>query len=133
MDYEAFVQQANAHNSFMKHLGIKMTLMREDYSELEMEILEEHYNPVRIVHGGVYFTIADCAAGVAARSLGERYVTLNSSFNFIRAVSKGKLRAIGKVLSRGGTICVVHTQVFDDAGALVADGTFTMYRMKPRP
>lgn len=130
MDYETYKDKTNELNFFMRHNNIFVTCAREDYAELEMEVTENSLNAYRVLHGGAYFTMADCAAGVTARSRGVRYVTLSSSMNFLKAVRSGKIKAIGRVVHRGSSTCIVHSEIFDEEGVLVADGTFTMFNLE---
>ena len=112
MDFQAMVNDTNQKNSFMLHNGIQLTKMERDHA---------------VVHGGMFLTMADCAAGGAARSNGMRYVTISNSFEFFRNTKRDHLIAEGRVKSRGTTLCVVEVEIRDETEKLLCGGTFTMF------
>ncbi len=127
MDYRDKIEATNAKNSFMLHNGIRLTAMEEDYARVEAELTRVSRNLYDAVHGGMFLTMADCAAGGAARSNGMRYVTVSSSFEFFHNTARDHLVAEGRVKSRGRTLCFVEVELHDDAGKLLCGGTFTMF------
>ncbi|MEG2000144.1 MAG: PaaI family thioesterase [Evtepia sp.] len=128
MDFSDKIELTNTANTFMIHNYIRLTHMEEDLAIVELDLHPESRNLFGYIHGGVFFTMADSAAGGAARSRGKRYVTLSNSFEFYRNTKEnGIIRAIGKVRRRGQTICVVAVDVLDENDRLLAGGTFTMF------
>ena len=127
MDFTDKINATNAKNSFMLHNGIRLTGMGQDYAKVEACLSRENRNLYGAVHGGMFLTMADCAAGGTARSNGMRYVTVNNSFSFFRNTKRDHLVAEGWVKSRGTTICVVEVQVRDDTEKVLCEGTFTMF------
>lgn len=114
-------------SGFMAHNGIEIIKQETDYGETRVLITDSSKNPLDYVHGGLYFTLADCAAGVASWTDSKIYVTLNATIDYMRPVQTGSLTAKGTVVSRSGKICVVNVQIYDDKDTLVNQGTFTMY------
>ena len=127
MDYQKLIATTNQENHFMTHNFIKLTQMWEDHAIVELEVQKESKNLFGGIHGGVFFTMADCAAGSAARSRGKRYVTLSNSFEFFGTTKHEHIRALATVRHRGKTICVVSVDVKDGEDKLLAGGTFTMF------
>lgn len=127
MDFSQKIKATNAQNSFMLHNGIVLTEMREDYARVEADLTPAQRNLFGAVHGGMFLTMADCAAGGAARTNGMRYVTVNSSFSFFRNTENGHLIAEGRIKNRGKTICVAEVELRDGAGTLLGSGTFTLF------
>jgi uncharacterized protein (TIGR00369 family) len=89
---------------------------------------EEHYNPIGSVHGGVYATILDSAAGCAVQSAlpaGMGYTSLDLTVKFLRPISvdTGKVRAVGTVLSQGRRTALAQAQLLDSADRLLAHAT----------
>ncbi|WP_371667427.1 PaaI family thioesterase [Streptomyces sp. NBC_00289] len=89
---------------------------------------EEHYNPIGSVHGGVYATLLDSAAGCAVHSTlppGMGYTSLDLTVKFLRriTVDTGKVRAIGTVISRGRQTALAQAQLLDGADRLLAHAT----------
>ena len=115
------------NNEFMRYNHIKAVELQKDRAVTELEVTAESKNPYGILHGGVLFTMADCAGGLASRSDGRRYVTLSSSLNFIKSVSGGTVRATGTVRHRGRTTCLCDTELTDQNGTMLATGSFTYF------
>ncbi|NCC68986.1 MAG: PaaI family thioesterase, partial [Clostridia bacterium] len=129
MDFARLIEYTNRKNIFAVHNHIRLTEVELDRAAAEMTICSDSQNPLGAMHGGAYFTMADCAASAAARSNGMQYVTLNSSFEFIRSVKEGTVCATAKVRHRGRTICLVAVEVTNEEGRLLAEGKFTMFCM----
>lgn len=127
MNYTEIIDATNAKNMFMTHNSIKLTHMEADHAVVELEIRPESRNLYGSVHGGVFLTMADCAAGSAARSRGMRYVTVSNSFEFFRNTKSDMVRAYASVKNRGKTMCAITVDVKDGENKLLASGTFTMY------
>lgn len=116
-----------AKNPFMAHCGIEAVCAGPDLSEVKMTISPTSKNLHGVVHGGLLFTLADCVAGLTARSDGRDYVTQSSHFNFIRNLPEGTIHAYGTPVHRGRTVAIIHIQLKDEAGHLLADGTMDMF------
>lgn len=127
MDFTDKMQATNAKNSFMIHNGITLTAMEQDYAKVEAHLKRENRNLYNAVHGGMFLTMGDCAAGGAARTNGMRYVTVSSSFEFFRNTESDYLIAEGRIKHRGNTICVAEVEIHDGEGIPLCGGTFTMY------
>ena len=84
-------------------------------------------NPFGSVHGGAFFTLADVAAGMAARTDGRGYVTQQASVQFLRAARAGRITARANVLHRGGTVCLIEVRITDEADKLLFLSTFNFY------
>ena len=127
MNYEHNIKLTNDTNSFMLHNGITLTAMEKDYAKVEAHLTRTNRNLYNAVHGGMFLTMGDCAAGGAARTNGMRYVTINTSFEFFRNTESDHLIAEGRVKHRGSTLCVSEVEIHDGAGTLLCAGTFTLY------
>lgn len=91
---------------------------------------EEHYNPIGSVHGGLYATLLDSAAGCAVHTTlakGVGYTSLDLSTRFLRpmTVDTGKVRAIGTVLTRGRRTALAEAGLYDANDRLLAHATST--------
>lgn len=115
------------NNEFMKHNHIKAVELLEDRAVTELVVSEDNKNPYGILHGGALFAMADCAGGLASRSDGRRYVTLSSSFNFIKSATEGTVRATATIRHRGRSTCLCDVALTDRTGALLATGSFTFF------
>lgn len=101
-------------NPFMTFNHIEIGTVEPDHAEVWLDIRPESTNIYGFVHGGALFTMADCCAGLTARSDGREYVTQNASVNFITNTPNGKITAYGKVASRGHRVCVVDVEIYTE-------------------
>ncbi|MFJ8980431.1 PaaI family thioesterase [Streptomyces sp. NPDC102282] len=91
---------------------------------------EEHYNPIGSVHGGIYATLLDSAAGCAVQSTlppGMGYTSLDLTVKFLRriTVDTGAVRAVGTVVSAGRQTALAQAQLVDVTGRVLAHATST--------
>jgi uncharacterized protein (TIGR00369 family) len=89
---------------------------------------EEHYNPIGSVHGGVYATLLDSAAGCAVQSTlppGMGYTSLDLTVKFLKRITAdtGRVRAIGTVVSRGRQTALAEAKLVDSEERLLAHAT----------
>ncbi|MGW7201776.1 PaaI family thioesterase [Streptomyces chryseus] len=101
-----------------------------DYGRVVFSLVpgEEHYNATGSVHGGVYATLLDSAAGCAVLSTlqqGLACTSLDLSVKFVRpiTVDTGKVRAVGTVLSSGRRTALAQAELYDQADRLLAHAT----------
>ena len=130
MDCEQLRAFRNEKNSFGNRLGIRVEELRPGYARAIKTVTEEDLNPVRVPHGGVYFSLADTACGSAMVAYGTMAVTINCSFSFLKSAKAGdRLTAEAHELQSGRSVCVLEARVTGEAGELFAAGTFTFRRM----
>jgi uncharacterized protein (TIGR00369 family) len=89
------------------------------------------YNPIGVVHAGFAMTILDSAMGCAVHTtlaVGERYTTLETKVNFVRAITAetGTVRCEGLVLHRGSRVATAEGKLIAlNTGKLLAHGSST--------
>jgi uncharacterized protein (TIGR00369 family) len=114
-------------------IGFKLVAAKHGEAVVEFEACNKHANPMGTLHGGVLCDVADAAMGIAfATTLAddESFTTLELKINFLRPVWNEKLRAVGKVVSRGKTVGLTECDITNSAGALVARSTSTCMVLK---
>lgn len=91
------------------------------------------------MHGGVYATLLDSAAGCAVHSIvpaGMGYTSLDLTVKFLRpmTVDTGKVRAVGKVLSHGRRTALAQAELLDGDDRLLAHATSScmLFPIPPR-
>ncbi|MCX4595497.1 PaaI family thioesterase [Streptomyces sp. NBC_01549] len=107
-----------------------MTLEEVEHGRVVFALVpgEEHYNPIGSVHGGVYATLLDSAAGCAVQSVlpqGMGYTSLDLNVKFLRPVTvdTGEVRAVGTVLNSGRRTALAQAELFDSRDRLLAHTT----------
>jgi uncharacterized protein (TIGR00369 family) len=109
-------------------IGFRLTQIEKGEAVVEFDASNKHANPMGTLHGGVLCDVADAAMGIAFASTlddGESFTTLELKINFLRPVWTEKLRAVGKVVSRGKTVGMTECEITNAAGAIVARSSST--------
>ena len=133
LDFEKVAAYRNTHNRFARKLGIVVEAVTSGGARVVKTIEEDDLNPLGRAHGGVYFTMADPAAGSAMVAKGYGAVTVNASYNFFRSAQAGDVVTAEAVeVKSGRTVCVYDVRVTDQNGTLLATGTFTFYRLEEK-
>ncbi|MFD7458264.1 MULTISPECIES: PaaI family thioesterase [unclassified Streptomyces] len=108
------------------------TLDEVDHGHAVFSLLpgEEHYNPIGSMHGGVYATLLDSAAGCAVQSTlpqGTGYTSVDLAVKFLRPVTvdTGRVRAVGTVLNAGRRTALAEARLLDEKDRLLAHATST--------
>ena len=124
--YTAQVEKANEQNPFMKHNGIRAIWLDERQARVEAQIGPGSLNAMGTVHGGLMMAAAEIACGLLVRSDGRKYVTLDSSFRFLRSSTAERIEARAERVKGGRTVSLARAQVVEpDTGRLLAEGDFT--------
>lgn len=103
----------------------------DGYAMFEGDAGAHLLNPLGTVHGGWALTLIDSATGCAAHTTlpaGVGYTTVETKANLSRAISKdtGRVRAEGRVISRGRQIITADARITDAKGRILAHGTSTL-------
>lgn len=126
--FRAQVEKANEQNPFMKHNGIRAIWLDERQARVEAQIGPDSLNAMGSVHGGLMMAAAEIACGLLVRSDGRKYVTLDSSFRFLRSSTAERIEARAERVKGGRTVSFARAQVIEpDTGRLLAEGDFTFY------
>ena len=130
MDYEKLRDTRNSANPYARKLGITVEEIGPGYARVVKDVTAEDANPVGVPHGGVYFSMADTAAGSAMASHGFFAVTVNASYNFLRSAKLGdRLTAEARERKPGRSICFFDIEVRDQDGTLLGTGSASFYRL----
>ena len=109
-------------------LGFDLALVEDGRAQFVLEPAEQHYNPIGSVHGGVYATLLDSAAGCAVHSTlpaGEGYTSLDLQVKFLRAMTTrtGRVVCEGRVVHRGSRTMLAEATLRDGRDRLLATAT----------
>ena len=104
-------------------MAFELTVVEPGYTEFSFVPAEFHYSPNGSVHGGVYATLLDSAAGCAVQTLlpaGMGYTSLDLSIKFLRrlTIETGGVRAMGTVTHFGKQTALVEARLVNDADRL---------------
>lgn len=111
-------------------LGMRLTVWREGYAEMEGDITETIGNRHGYVHGGALATLIDTAAGYAAvycpypgRRRNAFTLALNLQFIAAAAREDGPLRASARRVGGGASVSFIEAEVHDRHGKLIANSS----------
>jgi uncharacterized protein (TIGR00369 family) len=120
---------------FHRWAGMRLVSVGGGRGELEMELEDHHFNPQRIVHGGIISAMADTAIGLALRSklpAGVTHRTAQLNVHFLAKGEGDRLVGKGRAVHLGTRMGYGEGEVFDGAGRLLARASAT-FILLPAP
>ena len=118
-------------SGFANLVGYQLTIWRDDYAEVTLQVEEKHMNRSGVLHGGVVTTILDAACGYAGCYSADpdsprRAFTLSLDCQFLGTVKAGSRITVEARKSGGGrNIFFAKADVFDDERRVIAQGAGT--------
>ncbi|MEM7523013.1 MAG: PaaI family thioesterase [Pseudomonadota bacterium] len=130
-------QSAKSWSGVETALGYRRTVWTPEKATIELDLDERHNNLAGRVHGGIYATLLDDAAGYAVcwdsdETRGKPGVTLSLNVSFIGAPSTTRIIATGWRTGGGKTTSFARGEVRDAAGALLATAEAVYKHFTPR-
>ena len=127
--FEVLKEHFEHEDRIAELFGVKVLEASKGYAKVTMELTECCFNGARLAHGGIVFTLADLAAGVACNAE-QDYISLTaqSSISYVRGGKTGPLTAIAKAVHMGTKLMVFDSTVYDGEGTVMAVARFTMAR-----
>lgn len=126
LDQKSFEETMRA-NAFANYNNITVHQLELGKADAQLTVGPNSLNPYGMLHGGAYYTLADCAGGTACRTDGRKYVTLDGTIHFIRSAQQGVVTATAVVRHHGHTTCLVDVEITGEDGTLFATGNFTFF------
>jgi acyl-CoA thioesterase len=74
---------------FSQWLGIEILELTPGYVKLKIKVKKEMLNGFQIVHGGIYYSIADSALAFASNSYGIKSVSVETSISHLVSCKEG--------------------------------------------
>jgi uncharacterized protein (TIGR00369 family) len=109
---------------FDRLYGLELLEYSEEQVCARVEVRDELKQPMGLVHGGVYASIAEAitslATGFAVLGSGRTSMGLSNSTSFLRPVTEGYVHAEATALHRGRTTWVWEVRFSDDLQRLCA-------------
>ena len=108
---------------FHRWAGMELVQVGDGHAEVVLDLDEHHFNPQRIVHGGVIAAIADTAIGLALRSMlpaGLTHRTAQLNVHFLAKGEGDRVTARGRSLHLGRRMGYGEAEVTDTGGRVLA-------------
>jgi uncharacterized protein (TIGR00369 family) len=112
----------------LQTLGFDLLEVEPGRAVFGTKAAEHMYNPIGSVHGGVFATLLDSAAGCAVHTMlpaGVRYTSLDLSVKFLKAmtVDSGEVKCTGTVTHFGRRTALAEARLTDENDRLLATAT----------
>jgi 1,4-dihydroxy-2-naphthoyl-CoA hydrolase len=118
---------------FTGPLGLRIEETTPDRMTVRWTVQPTQWQPYGITHGGVYCTVVETVASVAAAVwLGDdgHVVGVSNHTDFLRAVREGELVATGTPIHRGRSQQLWLVEIHDDRQRLVARGQVRLQNLR---
>ena len=107
-----------------------------DRTQAHLDIQPKLLQPMGIVHGGVYCSMVESMASVAAYTWlsvngGGSVVGVNNNTDFLRAIKAGTVTAVSTPIHRGRRQQLWLITITDDNDRLVARGQVRLQNLPP--
>jgi uncharacterized protein (TIGR00369 family) len=113
---------AKLTDGFEGVLGLELLELTDEVCRARVAVREELKQPLGLIHGGVYASIAESlaswATAIAVSSEGRRAVGLSNQTSFLRPITDGAIHAVAVRKHRGRSTWVWEVEMSDDDGRL---------------
>jgi len=119
---------------FANLTGWKFIKRKDGYGQCILEVSEKHFNPIRRVHGGVIYSLADDSMAGAIYSLLDEDdipTTIEVKINYFLPVTSGLLSCKSKTIHVGAKIAVAESEIYNES-SLIAKAVGTYHIAKNR-
>ncbi len=108
-------------------LGVELIDVGSDDVTIGLEVTDRHTNFLGVGHGGMVFSLADCAFSLASNAAGARAVAIDTHLVLTSATRPGDhLVAVVREVSRGRTLGTYRVEVSRQDGRTAALFTGTV-------
>lgn len=109
-------------------LGIELVEVTDEHIVVALEVQPDHVNFLSVGHGGMVFSLADCAFSLASNHAGDRAVAIDTHLVLTAATRPGdRLLATATESSRGRRLGTYRVDVSLESGLTVGLFTGTVY------
>ncbi len=104
--------------------GLEMLELTDELASAQVVVKEHHMQPMGLVHGGVFASIAEslASAATAVSVIGDGNAAqgLSNQTSFLRPIVDGTIHAVARRRHRGRTTWVWEVEISDDENRLCA-------------
>jgi 1,4-dihydroxy-2-naphthoyl-CoA hydrolase len=131
------VEQLNeAATGYDRHYGLEFLELSETEVRAQVAVRDEIKQPMGLVHGGLYASLAESMASLATAAAvieeGKMATGMSNSTSFLRPITQGTVHAYAKRLHKGHTTWVWDVTFSDDEGRTCAATRMTI-AVRPLP
>lgn len=124
----ARVEELLAADNYAVRLGVELISVTDDQIVVGLDVTDSHANFLGVGHGGMVFSLADCAFSLASNSAGADALAIDTHLVLTAASRPGdRLEASVREMSRGRTLGSYRAEVARSDGRIVGLFTGTVY------
>ncbi len=128
MDRSERVAQAFGRDPYAASQGYMLGEVTDESVTVSMTVREDQLNFLGGTHGGVVFSIADCAFALASNAYPEDAVAIDTHLAITGGTTAGDtLTATASELTRGRSLATYRVNVTRDDGRIVGAFTGTVF------
>lgn len=117
-------------SGFAESIGVEWLDLDPDGARARIAIDQRHLQPYRIVHGGVYSSLAESLTSAATydavKDEGNVAMGQASDTSFLRPITEGNINALAVARHRGSTTWIWDVELSDDEGHVCALSRMTI-------
>jgi len=125
---EALLTKTKERIPFWSLVGMELIDIKKAWAKTKIPFSQKLINANGVAHGGVIFSAADTAVGLALLGLVERHdliTTIEMKINYLKPFDRGEIFAEAKIIFKGTQTAVGEVEVRDSDGNLVAKAIST--------
>ena len=97
------------------YLGHEMIEIKENYVKSKLIVKDHHKQPMGLVHGGIYSTLAETICSYGANFLDNgNYVGVNNNTDFLISVQEGEITCIAEPIKIGRSYQLWECKMYHD-------------------
>lgn len=113
---------------YARSIGVELVDVTAVAITVGLEVSDSHTNFLGVGHGGMVFSLADCAFSLASNYAGDRAVAIDTHLVLTSATRPGdRLEAVVEEVSRGKTLGTYRVDVTREDGRMVGLFTGTVF------
>lgn len=110
--------------TLMEHLGIVYTEVGGDYLVAEMSVTSNHWQPMKILHGGATLALAESVGSALSviKTDMEKYDVkgMEINANHIRSIRTGTITAKAHFIHKGSMTHIVEVNILNEQEKLIS-------------
>ena len=106
------------YHPFADLVGLKIDEHKNGHSKCSLACAEKLFNPYKVIHGGVLYSLADTGMGAALSSglkEGEIGVTIEIKINYYKPVSSGVITCVTDLINKGKSVANLESVIYNEA------------------
>lgn len=132
--FQVLKQFIETRDRFAAHNNITIEDADYEYGKVSLAFEDQAKNALDMLHGGVIFTLADMAFGVAANFDHEDGIMISATANisYMKSAKTGPIVAEARLANGGRHLATYEVKIYDGQGTYIACAMITGYRLDPK-